>query len=52
MYQSGWPLLASVVNDVSGMYEGRPERYFDNKDDPRRRTTEVEDSDHTRQVMN
>ena len=32
------------------MYDGRPDRYFDNTADPRKRTQGVEDSDYTRQV--
>lgn len=38
------------LKQVPGLYEGRPDRYFDNTSDPRRRTQGVEDSDHTRQV--
>ncbi|CAN0326359.1 unnamed protein product, partial [Discosporangium mesarthrocarpum] len=34
------------------IYEGRPDRYFDNREDPRRRSTgEVEDSEYTRQAQ-
>lgn len=34
---------------VPGMYEGRPERYFDNSNDPRSRTTQG-NAQHTRDV--
>lgn len=36
---------------VPGMYEGRPERYFDNSNDPRKRASEhTTDSQYTRDV--
>lgn len=39
------------LKQVPGLYEGRPDRYFDDTADPRRRTQQgVEDSDYTRQV--
>lgn len=38
------------LKQVPGLYEGRPDRYFDDKADPRKRSQGVEDSDHTRQV--
>ncbi|CAM9950507.1 unnamed protein product [Scytosiphon promiscuus] len=39
------------LKQVPGLYEGRPERYFDNTTDPRKRNQGVEDSDHTRQAQ-
>lgn len=38
------------LESVPGMYEGRPERYFDRDDDPRRRVTEVKNHQLTRDV--
>ena len=35
---------------VPGMYENRPERYFDKRDDPRKRPTVTGDAQHTRDV--
>ncbi|CAM9877477.1 unnamed protein product, partial [Ectocarpus sp. 12 AP-2014] len=39
------------LKQVPGLYEGRPDRYFDDKADPRNRSQGVEDSDHTRQAQ-
>ncbi len=41
------------LSAVPGMYDGRPERYFDNTDDFRapRNSTKVQDSQHTRDVQ-
>ncbi|CAM9290025.1 unnamed protein product, partial [Ectocarpus sp. 6 AP-2014] len=39
------------LKQVPGLYEGRPDRYFDDKADPRKRSQGVEDSDHTRQAQ-
>ncbi|CAM9767982.1 unnamed protein product [Chrysoparadoxa australica] len=39
------------LNQVPGMYEGRPDRYFDKEDDPRRRRQEVEDASRTRNFL-
>lgn len=39
------------LEQVPGLYEGRPDRYFDNTRDSRKRTQGVEDSDHTRQAL-
>lgn len=46
------PFVACVspLWDTAGLYDGRPERYFDNRSDPRAKKQEVEDSDYTRQV--
>lgn len=38
------------LGDVPGLYEGRPERYFDNSNDPRRHAGGVQDAQHTRDV--
>jgi hypothetical protein len=38
------------LGDVPGLYEGRPERYFDNSNDPRRYTGNVQDAQLTRDV--
>ena len=39
------------MNHVPGMYEGRPERYFDNANDFRNRNATVQDSQHTRDAQ-
>lgn len=36
---------------VPGMYEGRPERYFDNLNDPRNQSSYVQNHQHTRDVI-
>ena len=39
------------MNSVPGMYENRPERFFDDPNDQRNRREEVQDSQHTRDVQ-
>ena len=39
-----------TLQQVPGVYEGRPDRYFENPDDPRQRIS-VEDSSHTRNQL-
>lgn len=43
-------ITVTLLFSSTGFYEGRPDRYFDNKSDPRNARQEVEDSDYTRQV--
>jgi len=39
------------MNAVPGMYENRPERFFDNPNDRRNRREMVQDAQHTRDVQ-